>query len=129
MYAIHPPHVLACASILLTTRLLRIPLPPDWYVLFDVAWDDIWSCCGVVMHAWRDWGVDVPVGVDWGGRRESKEERKGREDRWRRAWILAESRRGVRRWVEEREREEGVRAEQVEQVEQVDQGRGEAVTS
>lgn len=54
----------------------------------------------------NDWGISsasengVPKNTD----RESK--RKEKEDRWRRSWILCESRKAVRRWVEEREKVE-----------------------
>jgi len=106
LYVIHPPNTLACASILLTTRLKRIPLPRDWYILFDVTWDDIWSCCGTVMRLWDDWGVSH--GVTEGTTSETKDagggRRKEREDRWRRSWILGESRKAVRKWVEERKK-------------------------
>jgi hypothetical protein len=94
LYTIHPPNTLACAAILLTTRLKRIPLPADWFILFDVAWDDIWSICGAVMTLWNDWGIST---------KETEVERVEKENRWRRSWILAQSRRAVRRWVQERE--------------------------
>lgn len=103
LYAIHAPNTLACASILLTTRLLRIPLPKDWYILFDVDYEDIWSCCGTIMRLWSDWEIWTQGGVAKRHSAESKESRMARENRWRRAWILAESRRAVRRWVEERD--------------------------
>ncbi|ORY35616.1 cyclin-dependent protein kinase regulator [Naematelia encephala] len=106
LYAIHPPHVLACASILLTTRLHRIPLPAEWYILFDTDSDELWSCCGTIMTLWSTWGLGRPTGST-GAREETRAERKARENRWRRAWILAESRRAVRKWVEEREKETG----------------------
>jgi hypothetical protein len=94
----HPPNTLACAAILLTTRLKRIPLPVDWYILFDVTWDDIWSICGSVMTLWNDWGIPGSAG-DVG----DLEQRVEKENRWRRSWILAQSRRAVRRWVQERD--------------------------
>jgi hypothetical protein len=99
LYTIHPPNTLACAAILLTTRLKRIPLPADWYILFDVAWDDIWSICGAVMTLWNDWGISVSTGDEI----KEKKERLEKENRWRRSWILAQSRRAVRRWVQERD--------------------------
>ncbi|WWC90748.1 uncharacterized protein L201_005685 [Kwoniella dendrophila CBS 6074] len=103
IYAIHPPHTLACASILLTTRLLRIPLPEDWYILFDTTYDDIWSCCGYVMHVYNDWGIEKPKGAITSFKLEGNdEEQKVKENRWRRAWVLAQSRKAVRRWLEER---------------------------
>ncbi|ADV22622.1 cyclin-dependent protein kinase regulator [Cryptococcus gattii E566] len=103
LYAIHPPHTIACISILLTTRLLRIPLPPKWYLLFDVSYDEIWSGCGVVMRLWNDWGLDRPRGdtkISIRAPNEEEEGKKGKESRWRRAWVLAQSRKAVRRWVE-----------------------------
>jgi hypothetical protein len=99
LYTIHPPNTLACAAILLTTRLKRIPLPADWYILFDVTWDDIWSICGAVMTLWNDWGISVSAGDEI----KEKKERLEKENRWRRSWILAQSRRAVRRWVQERD--------------------------
>ncbi|OXH31594.1 cyclin-dependent protein kinase regulator [Cryptococcus neoformans] len=103
LYAIHPPHTVACISILLTTRLRRIPLPPKWYLLFDVSYDEVWSGCGVVMRLWNDWGLDRPKGVIQRNKRtanKEEEERKIKESRWRRAWVLAQSRKTVRRWIE-----------------------------
>ncbi|WRT68355.1 uncharacterized protein IL334_005331 [Kwoniella shivajii] len=106
MYAIHPPHTLACASILLSTRLLRIPLPEGWYILFDTTFDDIWSCSGHVMKVYNGWGIGTPRGTTNSGFHMSQhdEERTGKENRWRRAWVLAQSRKAVRRWLEEREK-------------------------
>ncbi|TXT15755.1 hypothetical protein VHUM_00258 [Vanrija humicola] len=101
LYAQQPPHVLAVTSILLATRLERIALPDGWYVLFDVAWEDIWPCCGRIMELWRDWGVaPIPGAVE--DAPETPEEHKEKENRWRRAWVLAESRKAVRKWVAER---------------------------
>ncbi|KAE8542624.1 hypothetical protein D1P53_001405 [Cryptococcus gattii VGV] len=103
LYAIHPPHTIACISILLTTRLLRIPLPPKWYLLFDVSYDEIWSGCGVIMRLWNDWGLDRPRGdteISIRAPNDEEEGKKGKESRWRRAWVLAQSRKAVRRWVE-----------------------------
>lgn len=77
------------ASILLATRLRSLPLPEGWYLLFDVEWDDIWPACGVVMNLWKEWGTDTAD--------------KATQDRWRRAWVLAESRKAVRKWLAERE--------------------------
>ena len=108
VYTIHPPHVLACAAILLTTRLLRIPLPKDWYALVDVEWDDIWGTACWAMRLWKDWGIgpvlgslDMGPGGHVGGDRE-KEENRDKENRWRRAWVLGQGKRAVRRWIEER---------------------------
>jgi len=100
LYAIHPPHTLAVTSIHLTTRFLGIPLPEDWFLLFDVAQEDITNCAGTIMRLYHDWGVAPPQGTkidldSW------EQGREGREGRWRRAWILGESRKAVRRWVEE----------------------------
>ncbi|WVF72763.1 hypothetical protein IAT40_007581 [Kwoniella sp. CBS 6097] len=101
MYAIHPPHTLACASILLATRLKRIPLPEGWSILFDAEWEDIWSCCGHVMNLWNDWQVDEPTINEPSASQEVTT--KGKQNRWRCAWVLAQSRKAVRRWLEERE--------------------------
>ena len=100
LYAIHPPHVLAVSSIHLTTRLLRIPLPEDWYILFDTTIDDLTSCAGTIMSLYYDWGVKPPSGLESGAVEKWNQDRKAREDRWRRSWILAQSRKNVRKWVE-----------------------------
>ncbi|EIW67383.1 hypothetical protein TREMEDRAFT_33679 [Tremella mesenterica DSM 1558] len=96
-YVYHPPHTLACASILLTTRLLRIPLPDNWWVLFDANHEDIWQCCGTIANLWREWGMEPHTGLIHGERRD----RRKVEDKWRRTWVLLESKKAVRRWVEE----------------------------
>ncbi|KAI9637365.1 cyclin-dependent protein kinase regulator [Dioszegia hungarica] len=101
VYAIHPAYVLACASILLTTRLLRIPLPSEWYLLFDVELDDILGVAGWAMRLWHDWGIGPVVGGKDG---EGQAGRREKENRWRRGWVLGQGKRAVRRWVGERER-------------------------
>lgn len=100
LYAIHPPHVLACTSILLATRLLRIALPPDWHVLFDVDYDDLWSSCGVIMQLWKRWGTNRVTNADWGPAETDEAAVRDRDNLWRRSWILMESRKSVRRWIE-----------------------------
>ncbi|WVQ68108.1 uncharacterized protein L199_006314 [Kwoniella botswanensis] len=106
MYAIHPPHTLACASILLSTRLLRIPLPEGWYILFDATYDDIWSCCGHLMKLYNDWGLEPPRGAVTLGftMHDGDKGQNIKENRWRKAWVLAQSRKAVRRWLEERDK-------------------------
>ncbi|WVR07480.1 hypothetical protein IAU60_004522 [Kwoniella sp. DSM 27419] len=99
-YAIHPPHTLACASILLATRQLRIPLPDGWHILFDAEWDDIWSCCGHVMSVWSRWAPDPPGK----SARDDTQHHGGlsmRKDvRWTATWVTAKSRHEVRRHLE-----------------------------
>jgi len=46
------------------------------------------------MTLWTDWGIST---------KEAEVERVEKENRWRRSWILAQSRRAVRRWVQERD--------------------------
>jgi hypothetical protein len=94
--------VLAVAAILLATRLRSIPLPDGWYILFDVTWDDIWPCCGTIMRLYREWGLGSPAGLA-AQASVTQAESKGYQDRWRRAWILADSRKAVRKWVSERD--------------------------
>ena len=108
LYAIHPPHTLAVASIFLTTRLLRIPLPDDWYILFDTTYEEMTHCAGTVMRLYHDWGVKAPPGhpasllsAEEASTGSWEAGRKAREGRWRRAWIMAQSRKAVRRWIEE----------------------------
>ena len=67
------------------------------------------------MVLWHDWGLG-PIGISNSGPATDEEEReereggdeerrvRGREDRWRRAWVLCGSKRSVRRWVEETEK-------------------------
>nr|XP_018261434.1 cyclin-dependent protein kinase regulator [Kwoniella dejecticola CBS 10117]OBR83592.1 cyclin-dependent protein kinase regulator [Kwoniella dejecticola CBS 10117] len=106
MYAIHPPHTLACAAILLATRLLRISLPTEWYILFDAEYEDIWSCSCHVMKLYHDWGLDRPRGSVSSGSQigGGEQSMRDKENRWRRAWVLTQSRKAVRRWLEEREK-------------------------
>ena len=59
------------------------------------------------MRLWDEWGLAKQDGTTGTLRKDSVEIRMKREDRWRRAWILAESRKAVRRWVDERERDGG----------------------
>ena len=92
VYAHYPPTTIACFSILLATRLLTIPLPDSWWLLFDADYDDMWTACGHVTRLWRDWsrGDDGRSAVDT-----------IREARWRRGWKLSVSRKYVRRYVEQ----------------------------
>ncbi|BEJ16743.1 hypothetical protein CspHIS471_0601440 [Cutaneotrichosporon sp. HIS471] len=98
LYAQHPTHVLAVASITLATRLRHLALPEGWYLLFDVIWDDVAPVCAAIVQLWRDWGCG-PQEFDQTS--DGREGERAREDRWRRAWVLAESRKAVRKWVEE----------------------------
>ncbi|KAK4689507.1 cyclin L, partial [Tremellales sp. Uapishka_1] len=100
LYTHHPPHVLACTSILLTTRLLRIPLPENWFLLFDVDYEDLVNAAGHIVALWKDWGTEAQRGV-LKRKEESGADRIRRENRWRRVWILAQGRREVRRWVQD----------------------------
>lgn len=87
-----------------------IALPEGWYLLFDVVWDDITPVCAAIVKLWRDWGCapsdsrqaveDLAIG-GFKTEEEDEEEERARQDRWRRAWVLAESRKAVRKWVEE----------------------------
>lgn len=55
------------------------------------------------MRLWNDWGLDRPKGVIQRNKRtanKEEEERKIKESGWRRAWVLAQSRKAVRRWIE-----------------------------
>ena len=63
------------------------------------------------MNLWNDWGISdgTAAGVvseAGDGKDEVGGRRKEKEDRWRRCWILCESRKAVRRWVEERDKAE-----------------------
>jgi hypothetical protein len=51
------------------------------------------------MTLWNDWGTPLSAGDEI----KEKKERLEKENRWRRSWILAQSRRAVRRWVQERD--------------------------
>jgi hypothetical protein len=108
LYAIHPRHTLAVAAILLTTRLLRIPLPHDWFLLFDTSEEEIMNCAGTIMVLYDQWGVKQPPGRPKTDEMAKMWEdgREAREGRWRRVWILSQSRKAVRRWLDESEKSE-----------------------
>jgi hypothetical protein len=55
------------------------------------------------MVLWDDWGWSVDREVKSRGGDEDQSRRLEKENRWRRAWILAQSRRAVRRWVQEKD--------------------------
>ncbi|KZV75783.1 cyclin-like protein [Peniophora sp. CONT] len=54
VYALYPVPTIVCASILLTSRFLNIPLPDGWWELFDAEFEDVWSVCGWTMRLYRD---------------------------------------------------------------------------
>lgn len=60
------------------------------------------------MRLWHEWGPSPTAGRTGGVSSDAwdkwEDGRATRESRWRRAWILAESRKAVRKWVEERDR-------------------------
>lgn len=107
IYTHYPPPTIACFSILLATRTCQIPLPDNWWILFDADWDDMWVCCGFVKKLWRDWGVVVERRC---GEMDTNRAAKGlssiKEARWRRGWQLATSRKLVRRYIEQVEAQE-----------------------
>jgi len=102
-------------------------MPKDWWILFDVDYEDLWICCGRIMKLWDDWSMadlrsaplhtentvsheegwmgDPELGTDKLDTRDSK---MTRENSWRRAWILSQGRRAVRKWVEERAKDEPI---------------------
>lgn len=49
-----PFPALACASILLSTRIHAIPLPDGWNELFDADMDDMVLVCGYIMRLYRE---------------------------------------------------------------------------
>lgn len=61
----------------------------------------------------NDWGISSTSDISGEGNVSgnvnvnTESRRKEKEDRWRRSWILCESRKAVRRWVEEREKVQG----------------------
>jgi hypothetical protein len=83
--ALFPPPPLAAAALLHSTRHEKIPLPDDWWELFDVRWDDMVVIVGVLEHHWE----------------------KQRESGPRRAWEMSE-RDGVRAWLGSREGKNGM---------------------
>lgn len=90
---------------------MRIPLPDNWWTLFDAEYDDLWDCCGTVMRLWDDWGVrDQRDKSDIG--KTSLHDALAKEERWNRAWKLASSKRAVRAFVAE---EYGTAEMQIEQ--------------
>lgn len=54
VYALYQIPTIVCATILLSTRHLQIPLPEAWWEIFDAHWDDIWSVSGYIMHLYRE---------------------------------------------------------------------------
>lgn len=54
VYALYAIPTIVSASILLTTRYLKISLPTSWWTLFDAAWEDVWSVCGFVTRLYRE---------------------------------------------------------------------------
>ena len=102
IYAHYPPPTIACFSILLSTRLLRIPLPEDWWILFDADYDDMWIACGYITRLWKLWGRAESGNDHFEGEAEDGL----KEARWRRAWQLSVSRKYVRRYVERMEQGE-----------------------
>jgi hypothetical protein len=75
-------------------------------LLFDTTEEEIMNCAGTIMVLYDQWGVKPPPGRPKTEETERmwEEGREAREGRWRRVWILSESRKAVRRWVEEREK-------------------------
>lgn len=106
-YALHPPHTLACASILLSTRLLRIALPQGWERLFDAEWDDVWGVAGLVMVLWRDWGSALAssAGGSGGGERVKGDEEGVRRSRSQGGDDVEGERRGGEEAAEGKEQE------------------------
>ncbi|KAF8312742.1 cyclin-like protein [Cantharellus anzutake] len=54
VYALFPFPTLACASILITTRIQGIPLPDGWYELFDVEHEDMLAVADQVLRLYRE---------------------------------------------------------------------------
>ena len=77
-------------------------------MLFDTTEEEIMNCAGTIMVLYDQWGVKPPPGrpKTEEAQRIWDEAREAREARWRRVWILSESRKAVRRWVEESEKGE-----------------------
>lgn len=90
VYTHHPPPTLACFSIHLAARLRGIPLPDQWWVLFDAELDDMVACCGWVMGLWKRWG-DGAGGEGEGNARE----------RWAVTVKMASSRHYVRSYIQD----------------------------
>jgi hypothetical protein len=53
LYTLYPVPTIVSAAILLTTRNLSVPLPENWWELFDADWEDVWSACGRIMRLYR----------------------------------------------------------------------------
>jgi len=58
VFALYQVPTIVCAAILLAVRHLSIPLPPNWWELFDAAWEDVWSVCGYIMRLYRERSVE-----------------------------------------------------------------------
>ena len=57
VYALYPVPTIVCATILLTSRQLAIPLPDLWWELFDAEWEDVWAVAGSIMRLYRPQGL------------------------------------------------------------------------
>lgn len=84
VYCLYPPHVLAVASIYLTslTSSPPIPLPlhpQPWYTLFDATLPDIRSICGHIMRLYHQNGIRGRVREEWGGLVELSDKKDVRE--------------------------------------------------
>ncbi|PPR04963.1 hypothetical protein CVT24_010421 [Panaeolus cyanescens] len=54
VYAVYQMPTIVCAAIFLTVRHLGIPLPPNWWELFDADWEDVSSVSGYIMRLYRN---------------------------------------------------------------------------
>ncbi|EJD44108.1 cyclin-like protein [Auricularia subglabra TFB-10046 SS5] len=52
-FALYPLSTVVCACILLTVRHLAIPLPAQWWILFDAEWEDVHAVAGTIMRLYR----------------------------------------------------------------------------
>ncbi|KAF9036693.1 cyclin-L1 [Panaeolus papilionaceus] len=53
VYAVYQIPTIVCAAIFLTVRHLGIPLPANWWELFDADWEDVLSVSGHIMRLYR----------------------------------------------------------------------------
>ncbi|KAF8162926.1 cyclin-like protein [Crassisporium funariophilum] len=58
VYALYQIPTIVCSAIFLTTRHLGIPLPSNWWELFDASWEDVWSVSGYIMRLYRPRSVE-----------------------------------------------------------------------
>ncbi len=80
MYALFPFPTLACASILIATRVRAIPLPEGWHELFDIEYEDMLAVSDCILRLYRE---------------------RSEEDKTRWMLLAVGGKKAVRQWLDE----------------------------